>query len=242
MVKRPAAAVAALVGGLLASAPANADYFSSSGGWAGSFQSCTANALSVCMTFSLANVSGNNWAITFTYDGFQNPVPGGNSGLVKTVGLYRPGAPDLAVSNLSTNRAGWTASTNGSGGGVGAGRIEVKADGQGAASFAAGESITVFFTANLAAYSNNLHGLAHIRALAVDAQSGRDCSIWIQSGAASNLNDPVDDVNQRCGTPPPPPPPPSSVPEPMTVVLLGSGILGVGFAQRRRRLATRDDA
>jgi hypothetical protein len=47
----------------------------------------------------------------------------------------------------------------------------------------------------------------------------------------------VSEVDERCGGPPT-----EVVPEPITMILLGSGLLGVGGAQARRRRRNALDA
>lgn len=203
---------------------------------------CTANSFSVCMNFSLLRDGATqNYELQVTYA--STTAPAGQAGVMTAAGLYRlPNAPDLNVSNAIIHST--TPSVNWTIGGQqlsGDGPMALEVSGsssQGAANgLPLGGIVSIRFTSNnLASYDlSDLHARAHIQSFGPDA-----CSLKPDSRLPDNVVDGAATVDGRCGTEPPPPT--TTVPEPITMVLVGSGLLGVGAAHRRRRRTVETDA
>ena len=79
-------------------------------------------------------------------------------------------------------------------------------------------------TTNLGTYNlDNLYARSHIQ-----SYGERGCSLKPDSRLPGNVVDGAETIDGRCGTS-------EVVPEQITVVLLGSGLLGLGGVQARRR-------
>jgi hypothetical protein len=211
-------------------------------GWADfhEWNFCSGNSLSVCMDFQLTRYgTTNQYRLLVSY--VSSLAEPDETGAMTSAGLYRErrGVEDLDVSNrqiVSTTPTGvsWAIGSNQLNG-EGSIVIEVAGNSnQGINNgLPVGGSVLIGFTStNLHNYDiENLYARSHIQGY---GENG--CSLKPDSRAEGNVVDGIDAIDDRCGTmAPPPPPPPEVVPEPITMVLLGSGLLGVGVARRRRR-------
>ncbi|HSJ30821.1 MAG TPA: PEP-CTERM sorting domain-containing protein [Longimicrobiales bacterium] len=200
---------------------------------------CTANALSVCMNFTLNRQTGtDNYTLRVTY--VSTDAAAGQQGAMTAAGLYTAkNAAALNVSSLafvaiSPNTASWALGGNQIGGG---GPIEIVADANSnngiTNGLPVGGWVELSFTSNnLASYNmTGLHARSHVQGFGPNS-----CSLKPDSNLPGNLVDSVSEVDERCGLPT------EVVPEPITMILLGSGLLGVGGAQARRRRRNALDA
>ncbi|HSJ25734.1 MAG TPA: PEP-CTERM sorting domain-containing protein [Longimicrobiales bacterium] len=219
---RKIVAVPIALAGLALASPASA--FSAFHNW----NFCTQNSFEVCMDFDLLRDGAtNDYQLTVT---FVSSMGGpGEEGVMTAAGIYRMSAsPDLDVSDVVViSPLTWVVGSGGLSGG-GAVTFEVASNsGSGVTDgLGVGESVVVRFTStNLATYNmEDLFARSHVQSLGPES-----CSIKPDSRLPGNLVDGVTEVNERCGGPT------TSVPEPMTMVLLASGLLGVGAVRIRRR-------
>lgn len=193
---------------------------------------CTANALSVCMNFTLNRETGtDNYRLRVTY--VSTDAAAGQEGAMTAAGLYTArNAAELNVQSLafvaiSPSTASWALGGSQIGGG---GPIEIVADANSNQGITNGLPVAgwvelSFTSNNLASYDmTGLHARSHIQGFGPNG-----CSLKPDSNLPGNLVDDVSDIDDRCGLPT------EVVPEPITMILLGSGLLGVGGAQARRR-------
>jgi hypothetical protein len=192
---------------------------------------CSGNSLSACMNFQLTRYgTTNDYRLLITYvSSLAHPD---STGFMTSAGLYRDRrATDVNVSNLhivSTTPTGvsWSiGSTQLSGDGPITIEVAGNSD-QGITNGlpVGGNILLGFRSTNLATYNiDNLYARSHIQGYGVN-----ECSLKPDSRAEDNLVGTVADVDAECGTA-------TVVPEPVTMVLLGSGLLGIGGAARRRR-------
>lgn len=184
-----------------------------------------ANIFNICMDWNL-NLSGSTWTLTTTY--VSSP-----SGLMTSTGIYYnagstapaygigavtitnpltgwgTGCNDLNFNNGTTSLLGACGSTtNGINDAVGPG----------------GTVVITFTTSNLALFESDLGaGKLDYRAH-IQGYGATSCSIKLDTGVQGG----VGTAGDNCV-------PSNSVPEPITMALLGTGMAGLGFIRRRRK-------
>lgn len=251
-VVRMGMAAALLLGGSMPVAAAFGSIYDFGGTW------CTQNSLQVCMNFDLQQDGSNpsNYLLVATWTSSQG------GGAWTAFGLYHadPGqpGPNPTVSNVFFSDAagnqvaaptGWTAGGN----------DNPAISGDGSIFFVAGAdtdqgvngairvwptTLRIAFTStDLAGYlGGGVYARAHIQDF---GDSG--CSIKPDSrDTGDHLVGTAAEADAACGTTYTPPggggSGDSTVPEPISMVLLGSGLLGIGGARlRRRRQASLED-
>lgn len=198
---------------------------------------CAGSTLQSCVDFSLSSevVDGvTTYFFSVTYASSLAADPG----VVRAVGLYDlNGNPNYILSNITlVSPEDWTVSTEHCalvGDELGANVFEACADADAPDPYnglSVGQTVTFSFnssseiTANSFTEANGLGARAHIISF-----GPADCSFKLDSrtGQVSGPEEFDNDIDQ-CGTT-------TTVPEPMSMLLLGSGLLGVGMVARRRR-------
>ena len=195
---------------------------------------CTGTGFSACMNFQLTrNGTTNNYRLRVEYAS-TNGV-GSEQGAMTSAGLYRDKsrtAVDLRVSNLAIyqiapNTAVWNVGSNQLNG---EGPIVIEVAGNSDEGIndglpVGGYVIISFTSTNLATYNMDaLYARSHIQSF-----GATDCSIKPDSQGPDHVVGDVATINADCGMPT------EVVPEPITMVLLGSGLAGIGGVKLRRR-------
>jgi hypothetical protein len=210
---------------------------------------CTGGTLNSCVGFSITQVGTTSaglpqYHFTVTYLSSNATYPGA----ITTVGLYdlRP-APNFVFTDVALVSApdgkDWSASADNTlctqlaGEGVASPLFEAcsKADPPPVANgITLGQSVTFGFTSSVAitlehmtTHPGGLAARAHIQAL-----GEQDCSIKLDSRNGP-FSGPAD--LDACGTT-------TTVPEPTSMILIGSGLAGIGVLHRRRRKLEVQDA
>jgi hypothetical protein len=192
---------------------------------------CSGNSLSACMNFQLTRYgTTSDYRLLITY--VSSLADPDETGFMTSAGLYRAkNASDVNVSNLrivstSPSSVSWSIGSNQLGGD---GPITIEVAGNSNQGITnglpvGGNILLAFRSTNLATYNtDNLYARSHIQ-----GYGENECSLKPDSRAEDNLVGTVADVDAECGTA-------TVVPEPITMALLGSGLLGIGGAARRRR-------
>jgi hypothetical protein len=197
---------------------------------------CTGTAFDVCNTFDLvATDNPGEYALTVTYTSTTaNP---GEEGVVTSAGLYSILASpswnftDVAVTGASGHNWGAGACNDLSGSPLATILACASADAPAPSNgLAVGESMTFTFhsdtdiTADAFGPNGDLGFRSHVQAFGPNG-----CSL--KPDSRIGVVDGVTIVDARCGGPT------TTVPEPVTMVMVGTGLMGMGVIRRRKRSA-----
>lgn len=198
---------------------------------------CSGTAFDVCLTFDLTTTGvANQYQLVTTYTSTTaNP---GEEGVIRSAGIYSIldssswNFTNVAVTNASGHA--WSAGGCNDLSGAPADIFLACASADAPPTsngLGVGESVTLTFssldaiTADALGARGDLGLRGHVQAVGPNG-----CSL--KPDSRIGVVDGVDAVNARCATPTVPG---STTPEPITMLLLGSGLLGVGAVRRRRK-------
>lgn len=192
---------------------------------------CTGTAFDVCNTFDLvATDNPGEYRLTVTYTSTTaNP---GEEGVLTSAGIYSIlGSPSWNFTNVATSTSGWSAGSCTDLNGAPLQTILACASANAPPTsngIGVGESVTFTFlsgttiTASDFGPNGDLGFRSHVQSFGPNNCSMKpDSRIGVVGG--------VDAANVLCGGPS------TTVPEPVTMVLVGTGLMGMGVIRRRKR-------
>lgn len=192
---------------------------------------CTGTAFDVCNTFDLvATDNPGEYQLTVTYT--STTANAGEEGVLTSAGIYSIlGSPSWNFTNVATSTSNWSVGTCNDLSGSPLATMLACASADAPAptnGLAVGESVTFTFTSSTAitadAFGPNgdLGFRSHV-------QSFGPSSCSLKPDSRIGVVDGVEAVNLRCAGPS------TTVPEPVTMVLVGTGMMGMGVIRRRKR-------